>query len=280
MNYIDELGVREVIAGALKEDVGARDITTESLIPEDKLVKACILVKEEGVICGLNIAAMSFKLQDKNITFKSLTQDGAFVKKNQKIALVCGNARGILAAERVALNFLAHLSGVATQTKIFVNAARPWRVKILDTRKTTPGLRALEKYAVRTGGGFSHRFNLEEMILIKDNHLSIIGGMDKLGALNRRYRVEIEVKNLKELKQALTLGPDVIMLDNMNLSRIRQAVRINRTAQGQCRRPLLEVSGGVTLSNIKKIASLGVDMISIGSLTHSVRAIDISLEVL
>lgn len=282
MNCVDELGVREVVINALKEDIGAGDITTDSLIPADKLIKACILAKEESVVCGLNIAKMSFKLRDKNIKFESLTRDGAFVKKDQKIAFISGKARGILAAERVALNFLAHLSGVSTQTRIFVNAARPYRVKILDTRKTTPGLRALEKYAVRIGGGFNHRFSLSEMVLIKDNHLNIIGGVGKLDLLDRRYRVEIEVKNLKELKQALTLEPDIIMLDNMSLSDMHKAVNIRNSYSLNPRNPApkLEASGGITLKNIKEVSACGLDMISIGSLTHSVRAIDLSLEVI
>lgn len=280
MSYVDELGIREVICNALKEDIGSGDITTETLIPENKSIQAYLLAKEECVVCGLGVAAMVFKLQDKRTKFKPLVQDGALVGKGRKIAYIYGKAKSILTAERVALNFLSCLCGVSTKTRIFVNAVKPYKARILDTRKTTPGLRAWEKYAVRIGGGFNHRFSLDEMIMVKDNHKNILGGLDKLGVFYGRYKVEIEVNNLKEFKQALRLKPDIIMLDNMRVSDIKKAVAINRTPHTANRKPLLEASGGIALKNVRQIASTGIDMISIGELTHSINSVDISLEIL
>lgn len=274
MKYINKLKLKEIVKLALKEDIGSKDITTQELITSDKFIKAQILVKEDCIACGLGIASLAFKMADKAIKFKILAKDGDFVKKNTVIAIVYGRARNILTAERVALNFLSLLCGVSTKVKSFVNAVMPHKVKIMDTRKTIPCLRAMEKYAVRVGGGFNHRKSLNDMILVKDNHLRIIGGINRLKRLNRKHKIEIEVENLKDFLSALKLKPDIIMLDNMNVKDIKKAVSSRNGLT-----PKLEASGGISLQNVKKFAKTGVDMISIGELTHSVRSIDISLEV-
>lgn len=285
MNYVKAFELRDIIKRTLEEDIGRRDITTESIIPQNVFVKAVILAKEDCVICGLGEAALTFRLQDKNIRFKPLVREGDFIKKGKVIARICGRARSILTAERVALNFLSLLSGAATTTRKFVNAVKPYKAKIVDTRKTIPGLRLLEKYAVRIGGGFNHRLSLDEMVLVKDNHLKIIRGYKRLGGLEnvrRNYQVELEVRNLKEFKEALKLKPDIIMLDNMNIEDIKRAVRLRNNLSSDPRHPMpkLEASGGIGLKNVKKIASTGVDTISVGALTHSVNSVDISLEII
>lgn len=275
MNYINRLKIKNIIKLALKEDIGLKDITTQELIPADKFVKAQIIVRGDCIVCGLGVASAAFKMVDKNIKFKILAKDGDFVKKGKVIARLCGRARNILTAERVALNFLSLLCGISTKVKSFVNAVKPYKVKILDTRKTIPCLRSLEKYAVRVGGGFNHRMRLDEMILVKDNHLRIIGGINKLEPVGHKQKFEIEVESLLEFSRALKLKPGIIMLDNMNLKDIRKAVLIRNGLT-----PKLEASGGIDLQNVKQFAKTGVEMISIGSLTHSVKSIDISLEVL
>ncbi len=283
MDYNKKLGAD--IRNALKEDIGRRDITTELAIPLNKIVKAALVAREDCVVCGLEIARLVLQIKDKGIKFKAMTCDGEFVKKGRSIARIQGRARSILTAERVMLNYICLLSGIATKTRQYVKAVKPYKPKIVDTRKTIPGLRQLEKYAVRTGGGFNHRMHLDEMVLIKDNHLQALGGFRGVERLlrqtpSRRYKIELEVENLKELKDALILNPDIIMLDNMATEEIKKAVTIRNkfSLSRSDPRPKLEASGGITLSNIKQIASCGVDMISVGALTHSVESIDISLE--
>ena len=291
MNYIKEERLEDLVREALEEDIGKKDITTELLIPKNKAVKAIILAKEECVVCGINIAALVFKALDKKIKFKSHLRDGAKVKKGKVIASVSGNARSILSAERTALNFITFLSGIATKTRKFVEVVKPYNVKILDTRKTIPGWRLLQKYAVRVGGGFNHRLSLEEMIMVKDNHLAalcavryapcvkeIIEQVKKSKYRNRK--IEIEVTNLKEFQEALKASPDIIMLDNMKIKDIKRAAIIKRKTHNAKRITLLEASGGITLKRIRKIASTGVDLISIGEMTHSVDSVDISLEII
>jgi nicotinate-nucleotide pyrophosphorylase (carboxylating) len=290
MNYIRELSIKDIVLNALREDIGKKDITTWALVPENKSVKAVLLAKQDCVICGLGVACVVFKAKGRGIKFKSLVKEGDFVKKGKIIARITGKARSILSAERVALNFLAHLCGIATQTRKFKDAIKPYKAKIMDTRKTTPGLRILEKYAVRIGGGFNHRMRLDEMVLVKDNHLKITKGYKGLKGLemvSRGYRVELEAKNLKEFKEALKLHPDVIMLDNMNIADMKRAVELKRGTRylpvrqaGAIRDTLLEASGGITLKNVKKIASCGIEMISVGTLTHSVQSVDLSLEII
>ncbi len=282
MSYVNETGIKEIVKRALQEDVGSGDITTKSIITKDKFVKAVLLAKEDCVICGVGIAGEVFKAQDKNVQFKPHVLDGQKIKKGKIIAHLSGRAQSILIAERVALNFLSLLSGVATKTRIYVDKVKSYKVKILDTRKTIPGLRDLEKYAVRRGGGYNHRMKLDEMVLIKDNHLKVTQGYARLRKVTQGYRVEIEVKNLKEFRDVLKLKPDIIMLDNMSIKNMKKAVKIRNNLSVKIRAslPKLEASGGITLENIKKAASCGVDMISVGALTHSVEAVDISLEIL
>ncbi len=291
MNYAKTPETKNIILKALREDIGKKDITTAMIIPKDKRVKAALLAKENCTICGIALAGEIFKTQDKGIKFKSVFSDGQKIKNGQIIAYIEGKARSILAAERVALNFLSLLSGIATKTRTYTDKVKPFKVKILDTRKTIPGLRELEKYAVRIGGGFNHRFSLDEMILIKDNHLIVSCAMRPAQCikkiiknikkkLSKNIKLEIEVKNLKEFQEALRENPDIIMLDNMKISDIKKAVALERNTHDAIRTTLIEASGGITLKNIRKIASCGVDMISIGALTHSVSSVDISLEFL
>lgn len=271
MNYFD----------ALKEDIGKHDVTTELIIPKNAKIRAALRVKENCVICGLATASAVFKTLDKTIEFIPRAQDGQRIKRNKIIATLYGNARSILTCERVALNFLSLLSGIATETRRYVDRVRPYEVKIIDTRKTIPGLRALQKYAVRTGGGFNHRFCLDEMIIIKDNHLKITGGYTKLKKISHRLLIEAEVNSLKEFREALNIKPDIVMLDNMPAKDIKQAVKIRNRACANLKNPLpkLEASGGITLKNVRQMAATGVDMISIGALTHSLTSVDLSLEI-
>ncbi|MCX5712591.1 MAG: carboxylating nicotinate-nucleotide diphosphorylase [Candidatus Omnitrophica bacterium] len=279
MNYLNGYEVKNLIQEALREDIAMRDITTELLVPKDLVLSAQLVAEEELIVCGISIAAKAFKLLDKNIKFKPLVKDGQKVKEGMVLAVIKGRARSILSAERVALNFLSLLSGTATQTRIFVNAIKPYKAKILDTRKTIPGLRLLQKYAVRCGGGYNHRFALDEMVLVKDNHLEIIGGCRNLRRPGSRLKIEIEVKSLKELEEALKLKPDMVMLDNMSVADMKKAVQVRGKWQGLSGKVLFEASGNIDLKNVKKVAATGVDMISIGSLTHSVDSADISLDI-
>ena len=276
MNYVKELEITDIIKIALKEDIGVNDITTNTFIGPKKIAEGIFMAKEDLIVCGLGVVSQVFKAQDKTIGFSPVAKDGDCVKKGNTIAKVKGNARNILTAERVALNFLSLLSGISTKTRKYVDACRPYKTKIIDTRKTIPGLRLLQKYAVRIGGGYNHRLTLDEMILIKDNHLQVIGGINKLLKLTNKYKIEIEVKNLKEFRHALTLKPDIIMLDNMPVKEMKKAVEMNKSVINPV---MLEASGGITLNNVKSIASCGIDMISIGGLTHSIDAVDISLEI-
>jgi len=285
MNYSNEFDVKKIFINALKEDIRAKDITTNAVIPKDKFAKGIILAKEDFVVCGLAVVLSIFKILDKNIKFKALVKEGDFVKKGKAIAKFSGRARSILTAERVALNFLSILCGISTTTRKFVNAVKPLETKIIDTRKTIPGLRILEKYAVRIGGGFNHRMSLDEMIMIKDNHLKVLGSRFWVLGIEKKLRgikTEIEVKTLKEFNKALKLKPDIIMLDNMSIKGMRKAVKIRNSLSPNIQHPTpkLEASGGITLKNVKQVASTGVDMISIGALTLSVTPVDISLEIL
>ncbi|MDI6758969.1 MAG: carboxylating nicotinate-nucleotide diphosphorylase [Candidatus Omnitrophota bacterium] len=287
MNYLKK-NIKNIIKQTLKEDIGKGDITTLTFIPKDKYVKAALKTEQDCVLCGIDIACEVFKTLSKETEFRPLFSDGQKMKlgpAGRIIAYISGKAQSILTAERTALNFLSLLSGIATKTRLYVDRVRPYKVKILDTRKTIPCLRELEKYAVRIGGGFNHRSKLDEMLLIKDNHLKVTGSYRKLKKVkgsDKDYKMEAEVKNLKEFKEALELKPDIIMLDNMGIKEIKRAVKIRNclSSNAQHLRPKLEVSGGVSLKNVKKIASCGVDMISIGSLTHSVNSINMSLEIL
>ncbi len=266
---------KRMIEEALKEDRCEYDITSSSIIPPGVKARAALFSRDKGVLAGLNLAAGVFTFPPSDIIFTPLLQDGNEVKKDQEIAYVEGSANTIITRERVALNFLQHLSGIATLTQEFVKRAR--NVKILDTRKTIPTLRSLQKYAVRMGGGFNHRMNLSEMVLIKDNHIAVAGNITQAirdARKNTDKPIEVEVKSISELKEALKLKPDRIMLDNMDMNLIRQAIEIING------RTEVEISGNVSLQNIGDLADLKINYISVGRLTHSAPALDISLEIL
>jgi len=263
---------------ALAEDVGPGDVTTQATIPEGATGEAVILAKAHGVLAGLPVAAEVFRRVDRGIRFEELAQDGEPVAPGDAVARLSGPLRGILTGERTALNFLSHLSGIATLTAEFVTAVAPYRAVILDTRKTTPGWRSLEKYAVRCGGGRNHRLGLYDMVLIKDNHIAACGSISeavrRVRAAGVKVPIEVEVKDLDELAEALSLEVDRILLDNMDLEELREAVRL---AGGKVP---LEASGGVTLENVAEVAACGVDFISVGAITHSAPALDLSLEII
>jgi nicotinate-nucleotide pyrophosphorylase (carboxylating) len=264
----------KIIEDALKEDIGVEDITTNSIVPKNEKIKAVLLVKEDGVIAGLDIAKEVLKTLDKNIKFVKEVEDGTFVKKGKIIAKIEGNARAILTGERVALNFLQRMSEIATLTRKFVHIAGK-NTKIKDTRKTTPGLRVLEKYAVKMGGGINHRMRLDDGILIKDNHIAFAGSIAEAvrRVKNLGKEIEVEVENIKELKEALEAKADSILFDNMKVGEIKKAIKITKGIE-------TEISGGVNLKNLKKFAKTGATYISVGALTHSPKGLDISLDVI
>lgn len=263
----------------LQEDIGQGDITTVTTVPEDCWVNAHLLAKDEGVLCGLPVFKQVFYLLDESIDVKLLAEEGSSVESGQIIAELQGPARSLLTGERVALNLLQRLSGVATATKVAVSQIEGTSCKIIDTRKTTPGLRFLEKYAVRVGGGFNHRFNLADGILIKDNHIRAAGGITAAVTSARTnsphtMKIEIEVENFEQVQEALDSGADILLLDNMSLDQMTEAVN---WISG---RALTEASGNMGRKDLKAVAQTGVDLISIGALTHSVKALDLSLKFL
>lgn len=271
----------EIVGRAISEDLGCGDVTTDSLTDPAWQGRAVFLVKSPGVIAGLDVVAEVFRQVDSELRFKASVKDGAKVKPGDEIAVVTGSVASILKAERTALNFLQRLSGVATETFRYVESIRGLKARILDTRKTTPGLRYLEKYAVMVGGGQNHRQNLGDGVLIKDNHLAMLRkqGVDLAGAVAKAregaqitVKVEVEAEDLAGVKEAAEAGVDIIMLDNMDVKSMREAVRLING------RALVEASGGITLEEVRQVAETGVDFISVGALTHSVRALDISLE--
>jgi len=278
---IDQEKLDQIVRHALIEDIGRGDITTQLTIPKDKKIEAYIEAKEPCVICGLDVAKKVFKTVDSTVSFEPLVKEGRATSGRKKIISLKGRASAILSAERVALNLLGLLSRIATKTREYVNEIEPYKARITDTRKTFPGLRDLQKYAVRVGGGHNHRMGLDEMILIKDNHIKVTDGYEKLPSVPKGFKIEIEVQNLKEFNHALYFKPDVIMLDNMNIADIKEAVRIRNNTEFKSHHPptLLEASGGVDLANVKKIAATGVDIISVGELTDSVKTVDLGLEV-
>ena len=270
--------INQILENALREDIGSGDITTNMLFQYDAECKAIIRAKEEGLVAGLPIAEMVFRKLDKDIVWSEEKKDGDKVEPNQVLAEITGSQKAVLTGERVALNFLQRLSGIATLTSRFVKAINGLPVKILDTRKTAPGLRILDKYAVRIGGGYNHRFGLYDGVLIKDNHIRLAGGITKAVNILReravtQKRIEVEASTIDEVKEALEVGADIIMLDNMALKMIKEAVSLINS------RAPIEVSGGVTTENVREIAETGVDFISVGLLTHSPRALDIGLYV-
>ncbi len=283
MNELNSFALRQIITRALEEDIGSGDVTTEAICEPDQMGRAVIRTKEPCVIAGVPVAQLVFEMLDSQIEFTPRVRDGERLSAHQTVAEISGRLRAILMGERTALNFLQRLSGIATMTARSAEAVKDFSVKILDTRKTAPGLRILDKYAVRVGGGQNHRMGLFDGVLIKTNHIRAAGGIAKAVERARRLapttlKIEVEVKDLTELQEALEAGADIIMLDNMSLEEMRRAATIVKSAGG--RGPMLEASGGVTLENVREIAATGVDFISVGALTHSVKAIDMHLEVL
>jgi len=267
-----------IIHRALEEDIGSGDITTLSTVSVKSILSGMFIAKESGVIAGLEAVRETLKYLDKRVSFSQKVRDGKKVAKGTVLATVRGNGRILLTAERTALNFLQRMSGIATATRAYVDAVKGTNAVILDTRKTSPGNRLLDKQAVSLGGGANHRFGLFDMVLIKDNHIEAAGGITQavtqVWAHDKMKRpIEVEVKNLEELREAISLKVDRIMLDNMNIKALREAVRFTAG------RVPLEASGNVTLKNVADVAATGVDMISIGELTHSVRALDISFKI-
>lgn len=271
--------VDRIVDFALKEDVGSGDITTEYLFTEAIHCKAVILAKEDGVLAGLPVSKIVFEKLDDSLIWKEHKKDGDQLKDGDIVVTIEGSQKHILTGERLALNILQRLSGIATITSKFVREVEGLNVRIIDTRKTVPGLRALGKYAVTVGGGFNHRFGLFDGILIKDNHVKLVGGIKNAVSTIRsradsEYKIEVETSSLDQVKEAVEAGADIIMLDNMSIEDMKKAVKI---IGGKA---LIEGSGGVTLERVREVAETGVDYISVGALTHSAQALDISLDMI
>ena len=269
----------DFLRALLREDIGTGDITSESCIPEDVNAIGRFIAKESGIICGLDIAVQLFELVDKSVIFEPIKNDGDLVNKGDIIANISGPAISILIGERTAINLMGHLSGVATKTAEYVKLVQGTKAKILDTRKTTPGLRVLEKYAVRSGGGTNHRYNLSDGILIKDNHIKAAGGITNAVAKVREknvnnLKIEVETESLEEVKEALEAGVDIIMLDNMTTDMMAEAVKF---IDGRAATEASGNMGDLGSRDLLEVAKTGVDFISIGALTHSVKTFDISL---
>lgn len=278
--------VEKLIDLSLKEDIGSGDITSEAVIRGNEIVSAVVCAKETLVVAGIDICALVFKAVEDSIKIKARKKDGDVVKRGDVLLSLQGRARGVLTAERTALNFLQHLSGIATLTREFVTKAKG-HVRVLDTRKTIPAWRVLEKYAVKVGGGVNHRMGLYDMYLVKNNHVDIAGSVTEAIMRVRRGQkkgkaIEVEVRDMPELREALILGIDVVMLDNFTPTKVREAViemkkfcrKLNISA------PLIEISGNIDICNVREYAKAGADFISVGCITHSARAVDIHLSVL
>src|SRR3990167_5542399 len=286
---------------AIQEDIGMGDITTENLVPENLVIEGSFVAKDDGIVAGLPVVEYFFSKLDKGVSLKQNVRDGTFVKKGENIASIKGSAKTLLSGERIALNFLQRLSGIATLTAHFVGRIKPLKTAIMDTRKTIPGWRYLEKYAVAMGGGVNHRMGLYDQALLKDNHLDIlkvetglkpvstsshISIIEKaVSALREKTKrgilVEVETRTLEEVADALKAGVDIILFDNMNIAQLKEAVETVKnwkSSKGK-RKPLTEASGNITLENVRLVAQTGVDRISIGAITHSAKALDISLEI-
>jgi nicotinate-nucleotide pyrophosphorylase (carboxylating) len=270
--------LERIVREALVEDVGNGDVTSDGVVGEDATAQAVLLVKRPGVVCGLDAAEAVFRALDPGVRFQALAADGDRIEDvPAEVARVEGSARALLTGERTALNLLGRLSGIATLTRRYVDAVNSTRAEILDTRKTTPGLRGLEKHAVRCGGGRNHRFGLDDGILIKDNHLRLAGGVraavERIRATGTELPVEVEAETLDDVREALAAGADIVLLDNMAPEQLGEAVALNR---GRAR---LEASGGVSLETVRAVAETGVDFVSVGALTHSAPSLDVSMEV-
>ena len=276
-NITMKLNADDLILAALKEDITSEDITTNSIMPHYQLGEVELICKEDGVIAGLDVFKRVFELLDENTEIIFSCKDGDNVKKGQKLGLVRGDIRVLLSGERTALNYLQRMSGIATYTRNIADLLKGSKTKLLDTRKTTPGMRIFEKYAVKIGGGYNHRYNLSDGILLKDNHIGAAGGVKEAVRMAKEYapfvrKIEIEVENLDMLKEALDAGADIIMLDNMSVEDMREAVRL---AAGKAE---TECSGNVTRENVARLVDIGVDYISSGALTHSSPILDLSLK--
>jgi nicotinate-nucleotide pyrophosphorylase (carboxylating) len=275
---LDELEIRHLVRDALEEDQAFKDVTTIATVVSDRRARATLMARQTGVVAGVPFALEAFRLLDPSVTIRVDVDDGTRVSAGQAVFYISGHARGMLSAERVALNFMQRLSGIATLTRSFVDAVAGTKARILDTRKTTPGWRALEKYAVRAGGGLNHRMDLASAVLIKDNHLAAVE--DDIALAVRRAReiappgakVEVECERVDQVDRAMEAGADIIMLDNMPIDMLRDCV------QRVGRRAILEASGGVSLTTARAIAETGVDWISVGALTHSAPALDLALD--
>jgi nicotinate-nucleotide pyrophosphorylase (carboxylating) len=270
--------IKPLIQLALKEDIGKGDITSNNIIPKDKVLEANIIAKEDGIVCGMDVIRLVYNMIDPKLVFHKKSKDGEKIRVGQKIANVRGSARSILTGERLVLNFLSALSGTATTTRKYVDKIKRYNAKILDTRKTIPGFRILQKYAVRTGGAVNHRMGLYDMVLIKDNHIETNGGIKKAvldvrKKIPKNVKIEVEAENLEQVKEALESNVDWIMLDNMPAENMKKAVELINS------RAKVEASGGITLDNIEDVAKVGVDYISVGALTHSFDRIDFSMVV-
>lgn len=267
----------EAILGALREDITSEDITTNSVMREYKLGEVDLICKEDGVIAGLGVFKRVFELLDDKTEVTFSCADGDEVKNGEKIGKVRGDIRALLSGERVALNFLQRMSGIATYTRSIANLLKGSKTKLLDTRKTTPNMRVFEKYAVKVGGGYNHRYNLSDGILLKDNHIGAAGGVAQAVKMAKEYapfvrKIEIEVESLDALKEALAAGADIIMLDNMSVEDMKEAVKLTAgKAETEC-------SGNVTKENVRRLIDIGVDYISSGALTHSAPILDLSLK--
>lgn len=277
-NYatVNNLILDDLLRRSLMEDIGVGDITSEAIFAEDHISQGYLIAKEKFILAGIDVFTRSFALLDERVNVKSQYKDGMLIQKGEKFATFEGPTRTLLSGERVALNFLQRMSGIATQTSRFVEALKECSATIVDTRKTTPGLRMLEKYAVKVGGGNNHRYGLDSMVLIKDNHIkaagSILQAVERVRSNASYFRkIEVEVETLSQVEDALAAGADIIMLDNMNSAMIKQAVAM---IHGKA---LVEVSGNVVLERMTELAGLDVDIISSGTLTHSVKAADISM---
>ncbi|WP_073343893.1 carboxylating nicotinate-nucleotide diphosphorylase [Caldanaerobius fijiensis] len=273
------LVVDDLIQNALIEDIGFGDVTTDCLIPKEQISAGRFIAKEEGILAGIDVAKRVFELLDQDISFRKNYHDGDILNKGDIIAEIEGHTAAILKGERVALNILQRMCGIATKTYRVCSLVRDYNVKIVDTRKTLPGFRMLDKYAVLVGGGHNHRINLSDLVLIKDNHIKAVGSIKDAVMLAKEkapftVKIEVEVESLEQLEEAIEARADIIMLDNMDVETMRKAVVITD------KRALLEASGNITEDNVREIASTGVDIISMGSLTHSVKALDISLRLL
>ena len=273
--------ILKLISNALKEDVGNGDVTTKAAIGKSKKAVGKFLVKADGIIAGLEIVKAVFKSVDSKVKFEIKFKDGSKVKYGDVAAIVSGKAQSLLTAERTALNFLQRMSGIATSANIYSEKVKHTKAKVIDTRKTVPGLRVLDKMAVKFGGCANHRIGLYDMFLIKDNHVEVAGSITKAVEAcikyqkkhRTKFKIEVETKNLKEVEEAIRTKANIIMLDNFEIDEMKKAVHL---INGKCK---VEASGGVNLDTIKEIAETGVDFISVGALTHSVKALDISLEI-